>query len=180
LITECTIDIALWLADNTATIARHETAGDCYRDIKTIIDTIERVINRPIADRFLGPCPQLLSDNYGERICNTELTSGRDDRSVQCPACKTTHTVEQLHADQMERTNGMSFTLSQLYRMVLPINREYIPLRTLQHWVANGRLIPTGYEDDEPRFLLADVRRLQTQKPQTAATGAAAEKYRCK
>jgi hypothetical protein len=139
----------------------------------------ERCINRPLPDRFLGPCPALLSDNYGERVCNVELTAARADDHVQCPSCKTAHRVGELHEQQMRITDAMSFTLSQLYRMILPISREYVPLRTLQQWVSRGKLVPTGYDaDGEPRFLLADVRELRDRKPQGKPTGAAAHKSR--
>jgi hypothetical protein len=169
--------MATWLATNTSAIAADESAGLYFSEIQNAITSIEQAINRPIPDRFLGPCPSLLSDNYGERICNVELTAARADDAVQCPSCKTTHRVGELHEQQMRNTDVMSFTLSQLYRMILPINREYVPLRTLQHWVTRGRLVPTGYDaDGEPRFLLADVRELRDRKPQKVATGSAAHK----
>jgi hypothetical protein len=171
--------MSTWLATNVSAIAADESAGLFFGEIKDAVDEIERCINRPIPDRFLGPCPALITDNYGERICNVELTAARADDHVQCPSCKTTHRVEELHEQQMRNTDVMSFTLSQLYRMILPINREYVPLRTLQHWVTRGRLVPTGYDaDGEPRFLLADVRELRDRKPQGKPTGAAAHKSR--
>lgn len=167
--------MADWLAQNVSAIASGEDAGMCFREIKQAVDAIERCINRPIPDRFLGPCPALLSDNYGERVCNTELTAGRDESYVQCQACKTTHRVEDLHEQQVELTGGMSFTLSELYRLILPINREYVPLRTLQHWVSNAILVPTGYTaEGEPRFLLSEVRELRDKKRQKKPTGATA------
>jgi hypothetical protein len=168
---------AVWLASHTSAIACDEAAGQCFDDIRNAIVLIESVINRPLPSRFLGPCPALLNDNYGERICNVELTACRDDSYVQCGACKTTHRVDDLHDQQMKTTGAMSFTLSELYRMILPVNQEYVPLRTLQHWVSRGRLVPTGYDaEGEPRFLLDDVRELRRRTPQAAATGAAAHK----
>jgi hypothetical protein len=169
---------AIWLANNTGAIACDESAGMCVDEVNAAVELALKVINRPEPNyRFLGPCPSLLTDNYGERICNVELTAARADDHVQCPSCKTTHRVGELHEQQMRNTDVMSFTLSQLYRMILPINREYVPLRTLQHWVTRGKLVPTGYDaDGEPRFLLADVRELRDRKPQKVATGSAAHK----
>lgn len=166
-------DCARWLARHVDAIAADESAGVVFAEIKRCVEEIERVINRPIPDRFLGPCPALLNDNYGERICNAELTSPhRDEDLVQCAACKTTHCVAQLHDQLMRTTDAMSFTLHELYRMILPINRESVPLRTLQHWVARNKLVPTGYgADGEPRFLLAHVRELREKKPQKVLTG---------
>jgi hypothetical protein len=169
--------MSTWLATNVSAIAADESAGLFFGEIKQAIEEIERCINRPVPDRFLGPCPSLLRDNYGERICNTDLTAGPAEDHVQCPSCKTTHRVGELIDQRMRDAAAMSFTLSELFRTILPINREYVPLRTLQHWVMRGRLVPTGYDaDGEPRFLLADVRELRDRKPQKVATGAGAHK----
>jgi hypothetical protein len=166
---------AKWLATNVSAIAADESAGLYFGEIQNAIISIENAINRPIPDRFLGPCPALLSDTNGERICSTDLTAPRVDDHVQCRSCKTTHRVGELIDQRMLDAYAMSFTLSELFRTILPINREYVPLRTLQQWVARGRLVPTGYDSDgEPRFLLADVRKERDKKPQGKPTGAAA------
>ena len=170
--------MSLWLADHVSAIAAEESAGDICAEIKRCIDEIERCINRPVPDRYLGPCPTLLTDGYGQRVCGTELTAPRAADTVQCPVCGTTHRTAALHEEQMRRTDEMSFTISDLHRLILPINREYVPLRTLQHWVARNLLVPTGWVDAEPRFLLADVRALRNRKPQAKPTGAAAHKRR--
>lgn len=174
--TNATRSAAIWLANNTGAIACDEAAGMCCDEVADAAELIVKVIYRPEPDyRFLGPCPARLTDNYGERICNTQLTAGRVERDVQCPSCKTTHRVDELHDQQIRDTDAKSFTLSELYKVILPINREYVPLRTLQHWVARNVLVPTGYDADaEPRFLLADVRALRDKKLQKKPTGASA------
>jgi hypothetical protein len=171
---------AIWLANHTSSIACDEAAGMCCDEVKSAVELIVMVINRPEPDhRYLGPCPTRLTDNYGERICNTQLTARPDEKHVQCPQCKTTHTVEVLHDQQLRDTDAKSFTLSELFKMVLPVNREYVPLRTLQQWVNRGRLVPTGYNaDGDPRFLLADVRALRLAKPQKSPTGAGEHRKR--
>jgi hypothetical protein len=166
-------NIALWLADNTDTIARNETAGDLYRDIKDKIHQIEHVINRPIPDRFCGTCATSIDGT----LCGLALYAPREAIEVHCARCKTTHNVEKLFQRTLDNSDDKSFTISELHRTILPAVREYVPPRTLQHWAAHGRLVPTGYgADGEPRFLLADVRRLRAMKTQSAATGAAAHK----
>jgi hypothetical protein len=138
---------AIWLANHTSRICADEAAGECFQDVKQAVDTIELVVNRPeLSDRVLGRCPTTVTDNYGQRTCRTDLTAGRAEKSVQCPTCKTTYDIAELHAQQLETTEGMSFTLSELFKQVLPIRCEYVPLRTLQHWIAHNRLVPTGYD----------------------------------
>ena len=107
--------LALHLAHNIHAIANHEHAGRCYHDIKNCIDNIENTINRPIPARFLGPCPTQLTDNYGQRICNTQLTAARNDEHIQCPTCKTTHQVTELHDQQMRTTDAMSFKIGRAH-----------------------------------------------------------------
>lgn len=168
-----TANLALHLAANTHHIARLEQAGTCYTDIQTAIDAIERLINRPVPDRVLGPCPTLRE--HGP--CDTALTAARHDVETQCPTCKTIHNIDRLWQQQLDRTDDMSFTLAELYKTILPAVNEYIPLRTLQHWAASSRLVPTGYNQEaEPRYQLAHVRKLRDAKPQKTPTGAGAHK----
>jgi hypothetical protein len=172
---------AIWLKHHIARMALSEDAEMFYREIKDVSDAIGRMIWPEASARFLGPCPVVLTNNYGDQVCGRELTAAREERYVQCPSCKTTHHVPELHGRQMDTTDEMSFTITQLHRMILPINREDVPLRTLQHWAASGRLIPTGHDaDGDPRFLLKEVRELREAKAQKAPTGAAAEKYKRK
>lgn len=168
---------AIWLAKHVNAIACSEDAGMCYAEIKQVVDEVEKAINRPEPPRVCGPCDALLTDNYGQRVCGTELTVNRDEKEIQCPTCKTTHNVEQLGQRHVDNTNDKSFTIKQLHRVILPAGQEYIPLRTLQHWAASAKLVPTGYDSDgEPRFMLGDVRKLRDAKPQRLTTGAAARR----
>jgi hypothetical protein len=148
-------------------------------EVKRAVDEIERAINRPIPPMVLGPCPAIVSDQRGTHACNIALTATRKDVEVQCPSCKTTFNIERLLTQQLEDTADMSFTLSELYKLILPVMRQYVPLRTLQDWVTRGKLMPTGYAiGGEPRFQLAEVRRLRDLKTQKNPTGAAAHKPR--
>ena len=164
---------AAWLAHNTTAIARREDAADCYRDITNAIHDIEHLINRPIPDQFCGVC----TIRYEGKSCQLALYAPRDATQVTCPRCKTTHNIAKLFEDALKDSDDMSFTLKELHEAILPAIREYIPLRTLQHWAATARIIPTGYDAaGDPRYLLADVRRLADTKPHTHTTGAAAHK----
>ena len=161
LITECTIDIALWLADNTATIARDETAGDCYRDIKTIIDTIERVINRPIPDRFLGPCPAIIEN---EHRCGHALTAPRDANEVNCRACKTVHNIDEITQRLWSEVNEWLLTPQEIH-MVMEYFGEPVPASTIRRWKHEGRLQVRGWRDGKPRYWAGDVRTLRNTQP---------------
>lgn len=173
-------EMALWLAKNVSAIASDEAADVCLREIREIVRDIEQVIDRPASRRYCGPCPAVVKDGDGrDRVCGTALKAHGDDVSVECMArnCRATHNVEELFVRQINTTDGYLFTMDELAGLVLPAVGEYVPRRTLQHWVAKRRLHPRDHTlDGEPKYLLADVRKLRDEKPQTAPTGAAAEK----
>lgn len=177
-------DLALALAASVGIVAKHESAGACYHDIHHVVDQIERLINRPPPARFLGPCRTPTDQSHDKHCtqqhphpCGIALQAKIGDTETTCPTCHTHYNIDRLLQQQLDDTDDMSFTLSQLYKTILPVNREYVPLSTLRHWIARGRLVPTGHDTTgEPRYLLADVRELRDTKPQHTPTGASAHK----
>ena len=168
-------DCAEWLAHHVSAIAQDEAAAELFSDVRQAIDDIERMVNRPVPDQFCGVCDA----TFENAPCGNELYAARKDTEVVCPNCKTKHSVEKLFQQALDDSAEMSFTISELHRTILPAVREYVEPRTLRRWFVRGRLVPTGYDaEGEPRFLLADVRRLRDAKPQTEPTGAAAKKYK--
>lgn len=171
-----TAEMALWLARNVSAIAADQGAKVCYREIRQIVGDIERVINRPVPWLPLGPCP---TETGRRERCNYRLEAPRGAKRVKCPQCEQTHEVGRLIETLICETEDYLFTMSELVGIILPAVREYVPRRTLQHWAAHGKLQPHDYTTSgEPKYLLADVRRLRDEKPQTAKTGAAAKKYK--
>lgn len=168
--------MAMWLGRNVSAIASDEGAAVCFREIRQLVTDIERVINRPVPAQFLGPCPTMTNPR---KRCGYRLSARREAKDVTCPQCGANHVITELVATLYVETNDYLFTLSELYSTVLPAVRQYIPLRTLQHWCARGKLQPRDYgPTGEPKYLLADVRKLRDEKPQIAATGSAAKKRR--
>lgn len=169
-----TTELAWWLARNVSAIAADQGAAVCYTEIQQIIIDIERVINRPLPLLPLGACPTEGAD--GKR-CGFALAGRRGAAEVACRRCHTAHNVEELLARLVEQADDYLYTLNELVDWALPAVREYVPIRTLQHWCAKGKLIPRGHGlDGEPRYLLDDVRKLRALKPQTAPTGSSAKR----
>lgn len=159
---------AIWLAKHVNAIACDESAGMCYREIKDVIDAIERMINRPESDYVTcGPCPAMLADNYGQRKCNTALTAARDDAEIQCPECGTTHNVEQLRRHLWTGVDKWLLTYYEL-KLVIAAYGDPIPERTLRHWRATDKLKPRGYRGESPAYWLADVHELRNDKAEVA------------
>jgi hypothetical protein len=180
------IAAASFLARRVPLIACREDAGLCFMDVKRAVDDIERMINRPPPERALGPCPTWVTPAHDKDCqkthphqCTRALTAKMGVTEVICPHCHITHNVDRLLEQQLSDTDDKSFTMSELWKLMLPLLRLYVPLRTLQDWAARGRLMPTGYDQcGKPKFLLRDVRELWEARPQRGNTGAAAHKKR--
>lgn len=176
--------LAHWLHANVTAIAADEGFDVCFTEIAEMIRDIERVINRPIPPRFLGPCPEMVDAGHDDgctmthpHVCDTALRAHKRATSVTCEMCGAQHDVEGLFERQAELTGQYSYTLTELSGTIMPALREYVPLRTMQHWAASGKLNPTGYTAAaEPRFLLDDIRGLWAARDRSNPTGAAAHK----
>ena len=167
--------LALWLHRHVTAIAADPGFDVCYSEIAELIRDIRRVINPPESMRFLGPCPTELDDGHSGKCkeprhphpCNTQLRAHRHATNVECPRCRTTHDIDELGREHLERIGETSFTVRELTDFILPMLREPVPPgRTIRHWIATGKLIPTGWTAAaDPRFLLDDLRRLRDANP---------------
>ena len=157
----------------------------CFSEIAEIRRDIERVIDIPRPPHLFGPCPEMVDEGHDDEcelthphMCDTTLRGHQRATEVKCEECGVTQQVEGLFERQAEHVGGYSYTLKQLSGTILPALREYVPLRTMQHWAATGKLNPTGYIDDEPKYLLDDVRELWAQAMDETGAKAANGKAR--
>lgn len=167
--TTSTIQLANWLHANISTIAASEDFDLIFTEITELTRDIQHAVDVPIPPHRFGPCPEMVADGHDDNCnqpkhphqCDTELRGHRRATEVKCEACGTVHPTEGLFERQAEFAGGNSYTLTELNGTILPALGEYVPLRTMQHWAATGRLNPTGYDaEDEPRYLLDDIREL--------------------
>lgn len=172
-----------WLNRHIDSIANHPAADEFCDELDERVRQALRIINRPHPPHEFGPCPSMLEAGHNEQCtepahphrCNAYLFGGHHATEVGCDRCGATHATEGLFERQLEIVGEYSYTIKQLGETILPALREYVPLRTMQHWVATGKLVPSGYgRNAEPRFMLGDVRKLRDDRPQTRRTGAAA------
>lgn len=165
--------LANWLHANVSTIAASEDFDLIYTEIAELTRDIEHAVDVPIPPHKFGPCPEMIEEGHDDDCelkhphqCDTELRGHHRATEVRCEACSTMHPTEGLFERQAEFAGGNSYTLTELSGTILPALGEYVPLRTMQHWAATGRLNPTGYtaatttEDTQPRYLLDDIRAL--------------------
>lgn len=164
-------DLAHWLARHADAIACDEAAGEIYADVKTAVDAIERVINRPESSRYCGPCPTLLED---QNQCRAGLFAKRDAVEIRCWKCKMTHNVEQLIGSALRSVGGLLYSAGEVQELMSQIGQP-IPSRTWRYWRASGRIEARGWRGAEPMYWISDVQDLLAAKPQKVATGSAAE-----
>jgi hypothetical protein len=147
-------DLALWLAHHTDAIACDEAAGEIYSDIKTAVDAIERVINRPVADIECGPCPTL-DENHNR--CSVGLSAKRGSIEVTCWKCKTTHNIDRLIQQRVSEVPYLLFTARNVLKVMARLGQP-IAESTWRRWRALGHVIPAGELYGEPAYRLQDVK----------------------
>lgn len=177
-----TSEVALWLAANVSAIAADQGAAVCYREISELTKDIERLIDRPIPQRFCGTCPSQLDGNHDTDCgkahphrCATILMAKREATEVICPVCRNAYDINELLTALRAALDDWRFPFKEL-PLVLSWLDERVPERTLRDWLAKGRLVPADYQGGKAVYRLADVRRLRTEKYQSKPTGAQAHK----
>lgn len=180
--------LAVHLANNIHILAKHEHAGQAFQEIHHAVDAIERLINRPIPPRFLGPCPTMVNaghdngcTNHHPHTCATRLTADRKATTLTCPTCQTHHNTDELIRLMENYVAYEPYTSLELLGSrtsdlpgVLEQLNITIPRSTFHHWRKHGRLPIRGYRTthgtntsyrqtttDEPTYWVADVRKLR-------------------
>ena len=154
-----TAALANHLAANVHLIARLETAGQCFNDIHNTIETIERMINRPIPDRFVGPCPTLLQDGR----CGAALVADRKATEVLCRQCKITHDIETVEQGLWDTIDEWLLSSTEIH-LVMEHFGCPIPASTIRRWRMEDRLPIRGWRNGKPRYWAKDVRDLREGK----------------
>lgn len=178
-----TADLALDLAANVHAIARRPDAGQCYAQIRQIVDDIEKVINRPPAPRFCGQCDTMIE----RKICGLALYAPRDAIEVTCPnpLCRTLHNIERLYNRTLNNADNKTFprdvlignqrTDAERYTTgIMGELGEFVHWQTFNRWIRehqlkpvmwvrpNGRRVFTRHStDDTPEYRLYDVRKVK-------------------
>jgi len=170
--------MARWLAKHVHSVAGQEDADRCCEDVALIVKNVERIVNRPVPPRFIGPCitdpapEEVLAKRKGHNTrCGHELTANRKATEVTCPTCKQTYGVDQLINELFAESGDKLMTIRELVDWVLPRLDEPVPERTLYRWIKSGALPVGGHnERDESMVRLADVLEIRRAKPRHQAS----------
>lgn len=186
------VNHARWLHHHVQTIALSEDAADITADIlgrdkrrRSLIEQIERVVNRPWRWWPLGECPTPIRVEgpaqagrpHPTVACGAELRAREDAREIRCRDCRVTHNVHRLLWSRKSEAEAEPMSAGELTRYNRELPPEFqVPPRTLRHWLATGRLCACGELNGDPLYSWVDLRLLVIRRPQKAQTGAAAHK----
>lgn len=162
--------LAIALCRQLDTIAKRPDAGQFMRDIKNAVQTIDSRINRPIPNRFCGPCPTLdangnhcsTTDNRGKQQ-RTALLAPREATEITCHNCKTLHNIAEIENQLWSEVGEWLLTPSEILKVMEHFG-EPVPEATFRRWRKTRKLLPRGERDGEPRYWPADVRTLRNRK----------------
>jgi hypothetical protein len=174
--------VLAFLAENVGAIACDEAAGECLAELEDHVRAIEKVINRPLAMRYLGPCRTF--DERTRRSCGTQLQCREDVLEVTCPKCRHTYNANHLQSLTEDDLERRKMTIDQLLGYMRRLPEEYrVDERKLRRWRkpnkdgvvrlkacgfrrADGReVINRHSEDDEPLYRWADIKALRAERP---------------
>jgi predicted RNA-binding Zn-ribbon protein involved in translation (DUF1610 family) len=186
------VNHAQWLTANIDAIAGAEDAGDIAADIlgrdkhrRSMIRQIEWVVNRPMRWWHLGPCPTPIRIEgpaqtgrpHPSVSCGINLRAKEGATRIRCPQCRADHNVHRLLWSRKSEAEAEPMTARELTRYNRDLPPEFqVPPRTLQHWLATGRLCACGEVSGDPLYSWIDVRLLAVARPQNLSTGAAAHR----
>ncbi|SRX93577.1 hypothetical protein MSP7336_01816 [Mycobacterium shimoidei] len=190
--------MAVWLAERINTVAGMEGADEFLQELSERFRAIRRIVNRPVPLVPYGPCPA----KSGGKRCAAPLRAVSGASTVVCERCKAEHDTADIVDRYLSGRDDQHFTREEIL-IVMAMRGEPISARTFRSWctprkLPDGttqppRLRPRGYrrpdgrrgiarhsDDDEPVYLLGDVRKLHQEKPQVKTTGAATRRKAAK
>lgn len=143
---------ARWLAQHVGAIAADESAIQIYSGAISWEARIRRVVNRRPSSVPVGACPD----------CGVMLTAADNTvPTVHCQPCDCTWDAAEVRAWNSANLREMSFTVTELLDLVLPVRGIHVHRRYVQMRVRH--LPVTGYVGNAPRYRYGDVERVITE-----------------
>lgn len=161
-----TLEMVDWLTQNAAAIACDETAGEIFRDVREAVESIERMVNRPMPPKYCGTCPTPVEDGDDDETCRVGLYAEWDrktkqhEREVTCWKCHAVYDSKQLIDDALAETDGWLHTAQEVLELMAQIG-EPISDRTWRHWRKTGAIQSRNELGPEPKYFIGEVRYLR-------------------
>lgn len=124
---DTTAGIARWLSHHVMAIAASVGAGQAADEITAAVDAAVRMIDRPPARLYIGPCGE--AHEVGR--CDADIYVTMGAAQARCPACGATHSVDRRREQLRAQVRGILGTAAELARLLpwildAPITRKRI------------------------------------------------------
>lgn len=145
--------MAYWLLNHVSWV-RHQRAGhEVIEEIKSVVDRIREIIDRPAPRLYAGPCPDCGQDMYGAPGAT----------SVQCRPCGISYSVDVMVAKMNEQLRGKLVTAREATLLLARAGYE-ISQKTIEKWYQRDRLVEHGHDRNGVRLYLFDEIRSLTKR----------------
>lgn len=172
------LELLAFLRAHVGAIACDEAAGEILGVFQDHVRAIEKVINRPVPRKYLGPCPTwreaaddteatIVIEGKRYKACGFDLNAIEDAIEITCPQCRKTHNCNWLQMALQKELESTPLPREK----ILKANRiqpdgHRISENTLRHWFTRGNLKPHSVgAGGEPRYLWSDVIKLRSERP---------------
>lgn len=154
-----TVDaMAAWLAHRIDAIRVDDQAPATVDTLDHAVARARRVIDRPPARHYLGPCDQ----------CGTDLYARPGADVVVCVSCHQDYNVSRRRDWLLAAAENALATPVELSH-ALPQLLDHAPaVGTIRSWISRGRLTPHSYLGRSPLVRVGDVINLVTTQPRKA------------
>ncbi|MFD4459804.1 hypothetical protein [Nocardia sp. NPDC058480] len=146
----------VWMACQPMALRSHPSAGQLMAELSGALERLSSSIDRPVAQRYVGPCPTVLADGLQ---CRHDLRAERIAKRVRCRRCDSWHEVEQIEAIARSTAEDQLWPLADLLRVLDGVGAP-VPRSTLYRWARQHRLEVRGWQHHGPNGIRTTNDRL--------------------
>lgn len=137
--------MARWVLNHVSWLRHHRAGHEAVEEIKSVVDDIRDMVDRPKPRIYAGPCPDCQKDMYGPLGAE----------AVECRPCGISYTVSERIGWMRLQMRGKLVTAREatvlLGRMQLPVAQK-----TIDKWYERKRLTSHSEDRDGKRLYLFD------------------------
>lgn len=127
-----------------------------WRALHAAIDNARRIIDRPVASWFVGPCTARLPDDP-DGYCAEDLYATPGATQMTCRRCSQLYDVDDrrtwlLKASEDYLADATFIAQALAGRLDVPVTSQRI-----SQWHSRGRIVPHGWAGRRPLFRIGDI-----------------------
>lgn len=161
------VAMSRWLLERSPRIAAHVAAGSIERDIRRVVDTLRRAVDRPADRWFMGPCDttgcveehRIVADDGQARIEKrpTELYADPGAIIVQCRRCRAEYDIGERRAWLLAAAEDQLAHAELIGRAAPALGIEVTP-SSIRNLAARKRIVAHSVDaQGRPLYRIGDV-----------------------